>query len=364
MIECVFTIDYEIYGNGEGSLTELVYEPTDKLIKIFEKVGASFVCFVEAAEFQRIEEGRTDPAIDDVRRQIQQLHQRGFEIGLHLHPQWFNADYQNGRWWLDYSEYNLCVLSRERMTQMMGSAIGYLRKILDLPGFTPLSYRGGNWLFQPTRIAAGVLSEHGIKIDSSVFKGGLQHEYQLDYRPALRNGDFWTFADDVNVPDPDGGLLEIPIYSELVPLWKLFTRKRLEFSGRGASSGRHRRKSFARVRDFLRPYHPLKFDFCRMTLSELISMMDRVIANDRKQPELFKPMIAIGHSKDLLDWKTVEGFLSYLKSREITVSTLNQIYQKCLSDARGGDFQQSRSPRSDLAILKSHSSEAQPEQIL
>ena len=27
MIECIFTIDYEIYGNGEGSLQQLVYEP-------------------------------------------------------------------------------------------------------------------------------------------------------------------------------------------------------------------------------------------------------------------------------------------------------------------------------------------------
>ena len=30
MIECIFTLDYEIYGDGTGSLNELVYEPTDR----------------------------------------------------------------------------------------------------------------------------------------------------------------------------------------------------------------------------------------------------------------------------------------------------------------------------------------------
>ena len=35
MIESIFTIDYEIYGNGEGSLKEHVYEPAEKLMAVF-----------------------------------------------------------------------------------------------------------------------------------------------------------------------------------------------------------------------------------------------------------------------------------------------------------------------------------------
>ena len=35
MIECIFTIDYEIYGNGQGSLKELVYDPMERLLAIF-----------------------------------------------------------------------------------------------------------------------------------------------------------------------------------------------------------------------------------------------------------------------------------------------------------------------------------------
>src|ERR1035437_9316274 len=110
MIECIFTIDYEIYGNGEGSLRELVFEPAQNVKRIFEQANVKLVVFVEAAELQKIETVGTDSAIDDIRRQVREFRQAGHEIALHLHPQWFNAYRENGAWVLDYGEYNLCTL--------------------------------------------------------------------------------------------------------------------------------------------------------------------------------------------------------------------------------------------------------------
>ena len=115
MIECIFTIDYEIYGNGEGSLKELVFEPAKRLKTIFDEAGAKFVVFVEAAELEKIDTFRTDPAIDQVKDQIREFHQDGYEIALHLHPQWCNARYENEKWNLDYTEYNLCTLPERRI---------------------------------------------------------------------------------------------------------------------------------------------------------------------------------------------------------------------------------------------------------
>ena len=71
--------------------------------------------FVEVAELEMIEANGTDPAIDLVKHQIRDFYEEGFELGLHLHPQWYNARYENGKWLLDYSEYNLCTLPRERI---------------------------------------------------------------------------------------------------------------------------------------------------------------------------------------------------------------------------------------------------------
>lgn len=329
MISCIFTIDYEIYGNGEGSLKNLVYEPAARLVNIFLKHNIRFVPFVEVAELEIIESQSTDTTIDSVKQQIRDFHNYGFELGLHLHPQWYNALHDNGKWQLDYSEYNLCILSQERITKIIDRSILYLRNILGRADYTPLSFRAGNWLFQPTRIVAKVLNERGIKIDSSVFKGGIQRRYNLDYRQSLRNGYYWRFANDVNVADPQGTMLELPIYTQMVPLWRMYTAKRVGLQQKAAQSAQGSSKYPQRLSDFLRPRHPLKLDFCRMTIKELITMMDRVIEEDRKATTLFKPIVAIGHTKDLVDFETVENFLSYLKQKGIPVSTFEQVYQKC-----------------------------------
>lgn len=333
MIEFIFTIDYEIYGNGEGALRELIFEPARQLNSIFYHAEAKIVVFVEAAELKKIEAAKSDPAITEVKKQIQEFYQQGHEIALHLHPQWSKGKYINGKWALNDEEYNLCVLSKQKIIEIVDDSIEYLRTVISEPGFSPFSFRAGNWLFQPTQPAADILAQRGIKIDSSVFKGGLQHQHGLDYRPALQNGYFWRFQDDVNEPDVGGKMLEIPIYTQMVPPWKMATKKRLGLQQKAASG----RKIFIidkikRVLDFARPLQPLKLDFCRMTIEELTGMMDQIIQDDARNTKLFKPIVAIGHTKDLVDFETVVAFLSYLKQRNIQISTFKDIYQKCSID--------------------------------
>jgi len=328
MIECIFTIDYEIYGNGEGSLEELVYKPAARLAEIFRKYDQRFVAFVEAAELDVIETAATDTAIECVKAQIKEFYQNGFEIGLHLHPQWYNATRENGRWLLDYSEYNLCTLPKERIEQIVDRAIAWLRRVTGDDGYTPLAFRAGNWLFQPTQPAADILAGRGVRVDSSVFKGGLQRQHGLDYRRALRNGYCWRFSKQVDVPDPAGAMLELPIFTQMVPFWKMLTGKRIGMQQKGAAAVQAAGSRIARVFDRLRILYPLKFDFCRMTMTELTGMMDAAIRNDMRDPGTFRPLVAIGHTKDLDDYDTVERFLRYLDQQGIPISTFRQAYLK------------------------------------
>ena len=328
MIDFVFTLDYEIYGDGTGSLLDLVYEPGRKLGQIFLEHGARFVAFVEVAELEKIEAQGSDSAFDLVKNQVLGFYRSGFEIALHLHPQWGNARYKSGEWVLDYDEYNLCTLSPERIEEIVVGSIEYLRYLVDNSGFRPLSFRAGNWLFQPTTAAAEVLGSKGIKIDSSVFKGGLQHHHGLDYRPALKNGDCWRFRDDVNCPDAAGQWIEVPIHTVMVYPWKMATGKRRSFPKSFGAAARSSKGKLARLADFLRPRYPLKMDFCRMTLQELILMTERIIQQDQRAPDLYRPIVAIGHTKDLVDYQTVEAFLQFLSARRIAVQTFEDIYPK------------------------------------
>lgn len=322
MIECIFTIDYEISGNGEGSLKELVYEPAERLKTLFEKWDARFVAFVEVAELEMIEAQGSDQAIDLVKNQILDFYRNGFELGLHLHPQWYKGRFDNEKWRLDYTEYNLCTLPRARIEQIVERAITYLRKLLGEAEFTPFSFRAGNWLFKPTQPVANVLAERGIKVDSSVFKGGLRHQHQLDYRRALKNGNCWSFSDQVDIPDPEGALLELPIHTQMVPFWKMLKPKRVNLQHIGIGAGQSRRDKLYRLLDLLRFWHPLKLDFCCMTINELTHMVDSVIQEEQMNTASFRPVVAIGHTKELVDFQTVESFLSYLKQKGISITTL------------------------------------------
>lgn len=330
MVECVFTLDYEIFGNGTGSLLDQVYEPARKLKSLFEQSGARFVLFAEVAELEMIERAGTDPALERVTRQIREFHADGFELGLHMHPWWYNAHSDGGQWRLDDSEYNLCTLPEERIRSVVDRSLAHLRRLVGVADFVPLSFRAGHLLFQPTQTVAKILYDRGIRVDSSVYKGGLWRQQKQDYRRALKNGYYWRFTDCATIPDPDGSLLEVPIHTRMVPSWMMFTGKRVGLERKNASVRQTTAKVLHRLSDFLRVRRPLKLDFCTMTIDELTSSVDRVLAVDCHDRGSFKPIVAIGHSKELVDFDTVASFLSYLREKRVGVSTFQGVYDRCL----------------------------------
>jgi len=328
MVKFIFTVDYEIYGNGQGSILDLVYKPAGKLKSIFDKWNARFVTFVEVAEMEVIESIGTDDSIQLIHRQLQDFYMRGYELGLHIHPWWYNARHEDGRWLLDLSEYNLCTLRKERIINIVDRALNHLRILLGITDFMPISFRAGHLLFQPTRALAKILADRGIKIDSSVYKGGLWRKHDLDYRPAISNGYYWKFSDNVTVPDSRGRLLELPIHTQMVPVWKAFTSRRVALQKRNSSSAQTGKKILSRLMDFLHFRYPLKLDLGQMTIEEVIRAVDRVIREDLKDPTSFRPIVAITHTKDPIDYENVDYLLSYMERNHIGISTFSDIYRR------------------------------------
>jgi len=327
VIDFIFTFDYEIYGNGDGNLQDLIVEPTERLIRLFKDFKAIFVVFAEAAEFEKIEEFKADQSIDEVRKQLRQLHQDGFEIALHIHPQWFNARREQDSWALDLKEYSLCNLTEERIDWMVHRSINYLRGVLGNAQYSPISFRAGNWIMQPTSTVAKVLYRNGIRLDSSVFKGGVQRQVGLDYRHALKNGPYWFFTEDVNRPDSSGVLLEVPICCELLPFWRMIKSKRLMVQRRNIMANRGSPLD-SRLVDFARFKYPRKLDFCRMSWKEMRETIDRAIGEDRQSPDKYRPLVAIGHSKDLGDIDPIERLLCHLAQNSINISDFSQVLRQ------------------------------------
>src|ERR1700743_2905378 len=103
----VLSVDYEIFGNGEGDARQHIVEPTDRMARLCEKYGAPLTVFFEVEEYLAFEKYRDalkktlgyDPAAE-IRQQIIALAKAGHDIQLHIHPQWYRADYRDGKWLL------------------------------------------------------------------------------------------------------------------------------------------------------------------------------------------------------------------------------------------------------------------------
>jgi hypothetical protein len=198
-----------------------------------------------------------------------------------------------------------------------------LREALGDPHFTPLSFRSGLWVMQPTAAIANLLARHGIQVDSSVFKGGRVQGLGLDYGPALKNAGSWRFSNDVNVPDPKGVLWEMPIHTQLVPFWRMLGRKRLQLQRKTRSASRGSPLPHC-WRDFVRFRYPRKLDFCRMTFGEMRKAIEEVL--EEKQPRgEGSPIVLIGHSKDFVDAKALRRFLAFLRERAVSSTVFSRL---------------------------------------
>jgi hypothetical protein len=213
---------------------------------------------------------------------------------------------------------------------IVAGAISYLRDALDDPRFTPLSFRSGLWVMQPTAVIAEVLARHGVRVDSSVFKGGRIRDLGLDYEQALRNGGRWRFSADINTPDPRGPLWEVPIHTQLVPFWEMLGPKRLTLQKRvpKAANGAPLPR---RWRDFLRFRYPRKLDFCRMTFEEMRESLKGALSRPQPGAAGPSPVVAIGHSKDLTDFEGIERFLTFLGQQGVAITTFAKLLSRELS---------------------------------
>ena len=135
MLRIIFTLDYEIHGNGEGYPHDLIIEPTDRLLRLCEKYGAKLTIMADVAEILKFKEykekhGRDDYSYDAIVDQLRSAIKNGHDVQLHIHSSYFNARHNNGCWIQDWSEYDFAGLPYERINWMIGTCKQFLESLL------------------------------------------------------------------------------------------------------------------------------------------------------------------------------------------------------------------------------------------
>ena len=123
--------------------------------------------------------------------------------------------------------------------------------------------------------------------------------------------------DDINRSSDRVGLREIPIFSRKVLLTSMLTPRRLwmqhRLRRRIAQAGPPEPPQLGAGRQVsaVRLFYPKKFDFCRMTFGEMREFLDRAVARCDGAAGLV-PVVAIGHSTELIDGGQLRRFLEYV----------------------------------------------------
>lgn len=223
MFRLIFTLDYEIHGNGDGCPQELMVAPTRRMLDLFDEYGAKLTIMADVAEILKFREfkehyGRDDYRYEAIAAQLREAIRRGHDVQLHLHPSYFNACHQNGRWLQDWTEYDFADLSLERLNEIVRRGRSFLEDLLKPvnPRYECLAFRAANWAVNPSGQVVAALLNNGVRIDTSVFKYGRREgRVSFDYSSAWSNLIPWPVkADDICQPDSNGKLLEFPIYAE------------------------------------------------------------------------------------------------------------------------------------------------------
>ena len=337
MLKAIFTLDYEIHGNGEGCPYALMVEPTERMMRQFEEYGAKLTIMADIAEILKFKEyaeehGRDDYHYREIAAQLQDAIRRGHDVQLHVHASYFNARYERGRWRQDWSEYNFAGLDPGRIKEIVRLGKDFLESLLQPvdSGYKCEVFRAANWAVSPSKHVVRGLVENGIKIDTSVFKYGRREGLvSFDYRNACSNLVPWRVDEnDICACSDSGRLLEFPIYSENRWLGAFLTPERIY---RVCISRLHRlkvgqaggppspseqastRPGVNGATPRLMSRHAWKADFNQCTGRQLVAALRRA-EREHGSDKLGLPFVLIGHSKLFTRFNqwSLRPFLAYV----------------------------------------------------
>jgi hypothetical protein len=320
MLNVIFTIDYEIHGNGDGCPHALMVEPTARLLDLFEKHGAKLTIMADVAEILAFREyknqfGRDDYHYEAIVAQLKDAIRRGHDVQLHLHCSYFNSRFKGGKWIQDWSEYNFAGLSERRLNEVIRIGKEYLEEQLRSidSSYRCNVFRAANWAVSPSRNVVRALVNNGFQIDTSVFKYGWREGIvNFDYSHAPSNLVPWMVGENnICQRDEKGSLLEVPIYAEQRWIGAFVTPQRIHRAwltrqhrvapanndGKlGPAPKPRRKKRLTGLFRIATQRHSWKADFNQCSGNQLVGALERAAAAHRFAAELL-PFVLIGHSK-------------------------------------------------------------------
>ena len=352
--------DWELSGNGSGDIRQLQFEPMRRLVSIYNRLGihGSFNAEVmQQITFRQHQDQHKElkELADEWDDTVRETFRQGHDIQLHVHPQWQNAEYHDGRWKLT-SDWSILNYPREVALHLLRSGKEYLENLLkDIsPTYHCVSFRSGAWCIAPSPYMLDLLVELGIVFDMSIV-AGVKYDtrnIKLDYTGCEE--DFLPYypvmTDARKISDKVEPIICVPtncFYASRRQvlqhhLDKAVSKIRSKIAGPTTVSNNGRSveaygEEWAQVDSltkkiyrkgivpYLRGKHTIS-DLAQLDFPLMMEMLDSIRKRSRASGLTDVPVVLENHTKDLQNFSDLERFLEKaVGSQDIRFVTLTEL---------------------------------------
>jgi hypothetical protein len=363
-IYLALTHDWELRGDGSGDIEQIQFAPLRRLLEIYAKFGARTTILpdvVQQLAFRRAESEHPElkSLADSWDEHVRDALRRGHDVQLHLHPQWLNADYENGHWH-PRGDWSILNYERDAASAMLAGGKQYLETLLRPiePSYRCLAFRAGALAAAPSPHLFESLASNGIEIDVSI-AGGLfvnSEDLQLDYRSCEETFlPFYPVMEDARrVSDKREDIVCVPL-NHFYGSRRAVTRQNIslvreqinrpsnsraqsQHPPADAKSNRQSRIGLA-VEKLIMPAVKRKHlvsDTGRLNDPLLREMLASIRVRARASGLGQLPVVLTNHPKDIRDLAAIERFVGEIsEADDIRFITLSEIAAKI----KGSEFQ-------------------------
>lgn len=348
MKQILLTLDYELFGNGTGDVFKHIIFPTEYMLQIAQKYEARFTFFFEVIEYWHIKEewengnnmGYDVNPVRAMEDQIRDAVKHGHDVQLHLHPQWIDAYWQDGKWHVSEKDWRLGDYDKDgeySLKELFARGKKTLENIIQpiKPDYVCNSIRAGGYCVQPSEQIVKVMRETGFQYDSSVCPGGFESGRRqfFDYTRLPDNIGHWCCGNSVEDIVMDSNIVELPIVvMDVVRLRKYMSVGRaaaLLKNPKAASetfyakiSNTKKQSKIQRVRNRICYFFNKEcqtWDYCLLSKSLHKEFIRKI--ESQKNRNIY---VLVGHPKSLYDGgENFDWLLKQMKGKNYTFTTIN-----------------------------------------
>jgi hypothetical protein len=310
--------DWELRGNGLGDVESLQHKPAMFLLEQSKILGMKVTFMAETMQQLRLRSYlQRVPALQ---KQIDmwdwtlcEIKEQGHDVQLHLHPQWHEAPYRDGYFFLN-KKWNIASYDAFDRTKMIRAGIDYLENLLR-----PLdahyhvhSFKAGSWGLQPSKDVMGELETFGIRIVMGPGKGIAyeSEDFYADYNdiedPHMPYYPKYDQVEKVSTKEEQIVVLPLPYYSLGVNGARIKLKKKL---GSKSASKKGMKEDAPEEIKSLAPMIPKKdgilqamtgdrtFDIGNACFEELKLGLDQVMERTLRLNAEVVPLVLQSHTK-------------------------------------------------------------------